>query len=131
MNTVTPSPLVFIYDRNATRSSAILDLRLSGCVNYADRHGWQIAGLWVDRGDNALSRTRPHFSALVETMRVQAGRRATICLVHHWCRLAHDEAQRRALQQRVARAHGCTATTFGDSDEQAHAVLADLGRGGG
>ncbi|MFK8848806.1 recombinase family protein [Streptomyces sp. Ac-502] len=131
MNTATPSPLVFIYDRNATRSSAILDLRLSGCVNYADRHGWQIAGLWVDRGDNALSTTRPQFSALVESMGAQAGRRATICLVHHWCRLAHDDALRRTLQQRVARARGCTATTFGDSDEQAHAALAGLGRGRG
>ncbi|KOG66317.1 hypothetical protein ADK76_02970 [Streptomyces griseoflavus] len=129
MNTATPSPLVFIYDRNATRSSAILDLRLSGCVNYADHHGWQIAGLWVDRGDDALGVTRPQFSMLIETMRGQAGHRATICLVHHWGRLAHDAALRRTLQQRVARAHSCTATTFGDSDEQSHAVLAGLGRG--
>ncbi|MFH8349237.1 hypothetical protein [Streptomyces sp. NPDC018045] len=131
MNTVAPSPLVFIHDRDATRSSAILDLRLSGCVNYADRHGRQIAGLWVDRGDDALSSTRPQFSALVDTMRDPARRRTTICLVHHWCRLAHDDALRHTLQQRVSRARGCTATTFGDADERADAVLAGLGRGKG
>ncbi|MFI0261518.1 hypothetical protein ACH4OW_21070 [Streptomyces sp. NPDC017056] len=124
MNTATTPPLVFIYDRNATRSSAILDLRLSGCVNYADRHGWQVAGLWVDRGDDALGDTRPQFSALVESLRAQAGSRASICLVHTWCRLAHDDGLRLLFQQRVAQARGCTATTFGDSDERAHTVLA-------
>ncbi|RSO22869.1 hypothetical protein DMH15_32710 [Streptomyces sp. WAC 06725] len=129
VNTATPSPLVLIYDRNATRSSAILDLRLSGCVNYADCHGWQIAGLWVDRGDDALSATRPQFCALIEVMRVEAGRRATICLVHNWCRLAHDDALRLTLQQRVAQVRGCTATTFGNSDARAHAVLAGLSHG--
>ncbi|RSO47766.1 hypothetical protein DMH15_05750 [Streptomyces sp. WAC 06725] len=115
--------LAFIYDRNATRSHAILDMRLEGCRTYAKRHGWQIADKWIDRGDDALGPGRPRFAALLEIMRTQARIRPVLCLVHTWDRLAHDGELRIALQQRVAQAGGYVATTFDESDERAHAVL--------
>ncbi|RSO22594.1 hypothetical protein DMH15_33080 [Streptomyces sp. WAC 06725] len=118
----TPS-LAFIYDRNATRSHAILDMRLDGCRAYAGRRGWQIADHWVDFGDDAISRVRPRFAALLEIMRTQARVRPVLCLVHSWDRLAHDSALRSALQQRVAQAGGYCATTFDESDERAHPIL--------
>lgn len=39
-----PAPLVFIYDRCATRNHRHLDMRLQGCHDYADRMGWVLAG---------------------------------------------------------------------------------------
>ncbi|MEV5592258.1 recombinase family protein [Streptomyces sp. NPDC052496] len=117
------TPLVFIYDRNATRSSPYLDMRLTGCRNYADRRGWQIADQWIDRGDDALGTDRPRLAALLEIMRTQAPRRQVICLVHTWDRLARDSELRSTLQQRVAQAGGYCATTFDESDERAHAAL--------
>lgn len=116
-------PLAFIYDRNATRSHAILDLRLEGCRTYARRHGWQVADAWIDRGDEALGSGRPRLTALLEIMRTQARIRPVLCLVHTWDRLAHDGELRIALQQRVAQAGGYVATTFDESDARAHAVL--------
>ncbi|MFF3276019.1 recombinase family protein [Streptomyces chrestomyceticus] len=125
----TPPPLAFIYDRNIATSSPYLALRLNGCDHYAHlRHGWQVAGVWIDRGQDALDPVhRPEFSALLEIMKTQAGRRPVICLVHTWDRLARDPDQRIALQQRVAQVGGYCATTFDESDERAHAVL--VGRG--
>ncbi|KOG53171.1 hypothetical protein ADK76_28880 [Streptomyces griseoflavus] len=116
-------PLAFVYDRNATRSHAILDMRLDGCRTYAARRGWQIADQWIDRGDDALGPGRPRFTALLEIMRTQARIRPVLCLVHTWDRLAHDGDLRIALQQRVAQAGGYVATTFDESDERAHVVL--------
>ncbi|MEU7594939.1 recombinase family protein [Streptomyces sp. NPDC039022] len=121
--TTTSTPLAFIYDRNATRSHTILDMRLDGCRTYATRRGWQIADQWVDRGDDALADVRPRLGALLEIMAREARIRPVLCLVHSWDRLAHDSALRSALQQRVAMAGGFTATTFEESDERAHAVL--------
>ncbi|WP_238783026.1 recombinase family protein [Streptomyces monomycini] len=116
-------PLAFIYDRNATRSHVVLDMRLEGCLTYARRHDWQVADQWIDRGDDALGSRRPRFTALLEIMRTQARIRPVLCLVHTWDRLAHDGELRIALQQRVAQAGGYVATTFDESDERAHAVL--------
>ncbi|MFI0257770.1 recombinase family protein [Streptomyces sp. NPDC017056] len=124
----TPTPLAFIYDRNATASSPYLNMRLDGCHNYAgQRRGWQVAGDWIDRGDHALDTERPEFGALLEIMRTQAGRRQVICLVHTWDRLSRAPEQRIALQQRVALVGGYCATTFDETDERAHTVL--IGRG--
>ncbi|MEU7596452.1 recombinase family protein [Streptomyces sp. NPDC039022] len=120
---MTTPPLAFIYDRNATRSSAYLDMRLDGCHAYAARRGWTVADRWVDRGDDALTGTRPQLSALLEIMRREARIRPVICLVHSWGRLSADPEQRVAFQQRVARAGGHVATTFDESDERARAVL--------
>ncbi|UTH97638.1 recombinase family protein [Streptomyces rimosus] len=122
-------PLALIYDRNATRSHAILNMRLEGCRTYARRHDWQIADEWVDRGDDALSPERPRLTALLEIMRTQAPRRPVICLVHTWDRLARDGDLRLALQQRVAKAGGYVATTFDESDERSHAALVNRSDG--
>ncbi|WP_032918165.1 recombinase family protein [Streptomyces rimosus] len=123
MNRPTPSPLAFLYDRNATRSHAILDMRLDGCRTYAARRGWQVAGQWVDRGDDAINAVRPRFGALLELMNREVRIRPVICLVHSWGRLAHDSALRSALQQRVAQAGGHCATTFDESDDRTRPAL--------
>ncbi|OKI04915.1 hypothetical protein A6A06_09470 [Streptomyces sp. CB02923] len=123
----TPPPLAFIYDRNVIQSTQHLDMRLTGCRNYADRHGWVVADQWIDLGDDALEEARPRFGALLEIMRREAPFRPVICLVHNWSRLAHDGGLRSALQTRVALAGGYCATTFDESDERSHAVL--VGRG--
>ncbi|MFH8591885.1 recombinase family protein [Streptomyces rimosus] len=121
---MTITPLVFIYDRNATGSSAYLDMRIEGCRNYAASRKWTVADHWVDRGDDALADTRPQLSALLEILRREAGIRPVICLLHSWGRLAADPVHRIAFQQRVARAGGYCATTFNESDELAHEALA-------
>lgn len=121
------TPLVFIYDRSATRSHSLLDLRLVGCQNYAARWGWEVAGTWVDFGDHAIGVQRPRFRDLLGTMRPHAERRKVICLVHNWGRLAQDDEVRLRQQQLVAEAGGCTATTFDESDERRRAVLSGVG----
>ncbi|OKI00427.1 hypothetical protein A6A06_24035 [Streptomyces sp. CB02923] len=121
------SALAFIYDRSATRSHSLLDLRLIGCQNYAARWGWEVAGTWVDFGDHAIDIQRPQFGELLDAMRTQAGRRKVICLVHNWGRLAQDGDVCLRQQQRVAQAGGCTATTFDESDERRRAVLSGVG----
>ncbi|MFH8404753.1 hypothetical protein ACH4FX_08240 [Streptomyces sp. NPDC018019] len=120
-------PLVFIYDRSATRSHSLLDLRLVGCQNYAARWGWEVVGTWVDLGDHALGVERPQFGELLAAMRTQAERRKAVCLVHNWGRLAQDGEVRLRQQQRVAQAGGWTATTFDESDERRRAVLSGVG----
>ncbi|OKH97787.1 hypothetical protein A6A06_31980 [Streptomyces sp. CB02923] len=115
----TTPPLAFVYDRNVTRSRGMLEMRVAGCRAYAERQGWEVAGWWVDFGDAALGGERPELGALIGVLgRVVVVRRA-FCLVHHWNRFAHDVEGRLALQRRVARVGGYSATTFGESDEGA------------
>ncbi|MFJ2174635.1 hypothetical protein ACIOHE_17280 [Streptomyces sp. NPDC087851] len=116
-------PLVFIYDRHVShRARGLLDLRLEGCQNWAASKGWEIAGRWVDLGDDALGDlNRPRFNELTLFMAEVSGLtpdRTLICLLHHWDRLTRY-GDRSAYQQRVARAGGFTATTFGDDDRAA------------
>ncbi|MFH8573798.1 recombinase family protein [Streptomyces sp. NPDC017993] len=120
---VERAPLAFIYDRCATRSHQYLDMRLAGCHVYAARHGWVLRGRWLDLGDAALGQDRPQLDSLLEAMRAEAGRREVICLVHNWGRLAHAVEHRIALQQRIARAGGYSATTFDESDQRAREAL--------
>ncbi|MEW2436737.1 recombinase family protein [Streptomyces caniferus] len=124
----TQAPLAFIYDRCASRDACSrreLDMRLLGCHAYADREGWVLAGgPWLDHGADALSTHRPQLSMLVGAMQAEAGRRAVLCLVHDWGRLATDTTHRLRLQQRIVEAGGWTATAFGESDE--HTVRAVL-----
>ncbi|MFK8847703.1 hypothetical protein [Streptomyces sp. Ac-502] len=123
----TGPPLAFIYDRSATRSHSLLDLRLVGCQNYATRWGWEVAGTWVDFGDHAIGVQRPRFHDLLDAMRPQAERRKVICLVHNWGRLAQADEVRLRQQELVAQTGGCTATTFDESDERRRAVLSGVG----
>ncbi|MFD7661752.1 recombinase family protein [Streptomyces sp. NPDC059788] len=132
----TTPPLAFVYDRCATRSHAMLELRLAGCRTYAERQGWDVAGWWVDFGDEALGGERPELRELVGALgRVVMARRA-FCLVHHWNRFAHDVEGRLALRRRIARVGGYSATTFGESDEregdagEARVPAAQVGRQG-
>jgi hypothetical protein len=121
-------PLAFIYDRNASRSTLLLNARLLGCQSHAEHHGWDIAGEWLDLGAHALDNTRPQFSELVAAMQSEATRRTVICLVHNWNRLTNDPEDRINLQQRVAQAGGHTETTFEESDARARNALTSESR---
>ncbi|MFG2400790.1 serine integrase family protein [Streptomyces lydicus] len=114
----TIAPLVFIYDRCATRNHRHLDMRLRGCHEYVDGMGWALAALgpWRDLGPDALSTHRPALTAMVSAMRTEAGYREVLCLVHNLNRLATDDTHRLVLQQRIIEAGGYTLTTFGESD---------------
>ncbi|MFJ9027551.1 hypothetical protein ACIRQP_03345 [Streptomyces sp. NPDC102274] len=119
---VGPPPLAFIYDRHATSHRAPMDLRLDGCRNWAALHGWEIAGIWLDLGDNALIEDdRPQFDGLCRAMELYAGTREVLCLVHTWERLTRTGALPEYLR-RVAAAGGYTATCQGDDDRQALAA---------
>lgn len=60
-----PTVRAFIYDRHATFLTAILDIRLDRCRGYAESRGWEVAGIWLDLGDHALSDDhRPQFDAM-------------------------------------------------------------------
>ncbi|MFH9420421.1 hypothetical protein [Streptomyces sp. NPDC017529] len=121
------SPLAFVYDRSATRSHSLLDLRLVGCQSYAAGWGWEVAGTWVDLGDHALDLQRPQFGELLGAMWKQADHRKVLCLVHNWGRLAQDASVRLRLQNKVVRAGGWTATTFDESDERCRGVSSLVG----
>ncbi|MGW8396330.1 recombinase family protein [Streptomyces lydicus] len=130
MNGDVMAPLVFIYDRCASRNHRDLDMRLVGCHTYVDRMGWALAGRgpWRDLGPDALSTHRPALATMAEAMQEAAGHREVLCLVHTWGRLATDETHRLVLQQRIIEAGGYTLTTFGESDRHTlRAVL--VGRG--
>ncbi|MET9292622.1 hypothetical protein [Streptomyces sp. NPDC003077] len=111
-------PLAFIYDRDAVRSCRLLNMRLSGCRNYAERQGWDVADAWIDRGDDALSNShRPQFDGLLDAMLEASQGRTVLCLIHNWDRYTHDLPSRVGFQQRVALAGGYTATTFDETDQ--------------
>lgn len=121
------TPLAFIYDRNATRSTTVLDQRLTGCQNYAKLRGWEIAGQWLDLGDNALSDHRPELARLIDAMQARARDREVICLVHTWGRLTHDADSRIRYQMRIAQAGGHTETAFAESDARSVKAMASKG----
>ncbi|MDC7337839.1 hypothetical protein [Streptomyces lydicus] len=112
------APLVFLYDRCASRNQRDLRSRLLGCHTYVDRMGWALAGHspWRDLGPDALSAHRPALTAMAAAMREARGYREVLCLVHNWGRLASDDTHRLMLQQRIIQVGGYTMTTFGESD---------------
>ncbi|MFE9886292.1 hypothetical protein [Streptomyces scopuliridis] len=132
MSTASP-PLAFIYDRHATEHRAPLDLRLDGCRNWAVLHGWEIAGIWLDLGDTALTDwNRPQFNGLCGAMALYAGGREVLCLVHTWERLTRT-GTRTEYQRKVAAAGGYTATCLGEDDRWALSTersAAQAGSGG-
>lgn len=85
----TVAPLVFVYDRCASRNHRELDMRLMGCHTYANDMGWVLAGggPWLDRGADALTTKRPKMVVMLDRMRDAAVRREVVCLVHTWGRL--------------------------------------------
>ncbi|WP_181789664.1 recombinase family protein [Streptomyces phytophilus] len=113
--------LAFIYDRHATLTTAALDARIERCQRYAVEHGWVAAGLWVDRGDNALTNwPRPQWDRLIYAMRQAAA--PAVCLVDSWERISREQTARTILQLAVHQAGGRCVTTAGEDD-------ADLGHG--
>ncbi|MGW1840237.1 recombinase family protein [Streptomyces sp. NPDC002067] len=121
-------PLAYIYDRSASLSSRhLLEQRLTGCHITADRYEWDIAGVWADRGLDALADfpfERPAFQRLVRQMKSDvAPQRTLVCLVHSWDRLTTARPALPAFQRHIQGAGGCVATTFGESDARFEAIL--------
>ncbi|HZX40012.1 MAG TPA: recombinase family protein [Streptomyces sp.] len=107
----------FIYDRHATTSTVILDIRLDRCRSYAESCGWEVAGIWLDLGDNALGQHRPQFSSLCVAMDAATG--PIVCLVDDWDRLARDASQSAVMRRRIGQADGHCETAEGESDAPA------------
>jgi len=107
----------FIYDRHATTSTVILDIRLDRCRAYAESQGWEVAGTWLDLGDHALGDHRPQFDALCVAMDRDPG--PIVCLVEDWDRIARDASQSSVMRHRVAQAGGHCVTADGESDAPA------------
>ncbi|WP_309239233.1 recombinase family protein [Streptomyces lunaelactis] len=117
-------PRAFIYDRHATTSTVILDIRLDRCRAYAESRGWEVAGIWLDLGDHALSHYRPQFGALCVAMDAATG--PIVCLVDDWDRLTRDASQSSVMRHRVAHTGGHCVTAEGESDESAEKERARL-----
>jgi len=111
-------PLAFLYDRHASPTVAILLLRLQSCRMRAEELGWQVAGEFVDEGDDALEDShRPKFDTMLTAMRGQAtAGRQVVCLVSDWYRLSRNDKTEAAFRARIATAGGYTATAAGEDD---------------
>lgn len=109
--------LAFIYDRRFS-PSVVLDLRLTHCREYAAAAGVEVAGVWIDTGDDALSdERRPLFADMVAAMRTAGQQGRTVaCLVADWDRISRDAYRSAALRRMVAEAGGYTMTCDGDDD---------------
>lgn len=107
----------FIYDRHATTSTVILDIRLDRCRAYAESRGWEVAGIWLDLGDYALGHQRPQFDGLCVAMGLETG--PVICLVDDWDRLTRDASQSAVMRRRIGQAGGHCVTVGGESDAPA------------
>ncbi|MBV9023933.1 MAG: recombinase family protein [Streptomycetaceae bacterium] len=110
-------PLAFIYDRHATPTKAIMLLRVGACREYAEEQGWEIAGEWVDDGDNALTDdNRPQFDLmLAELLGTHRGGRTVVCVVTDWDRLSRDSWNRLIFARKVALAGGWIETIVGET----------------
>ncbi|SCD75783.1 Resolvase, N terminal domain [Streptomyces sp. DpondAA-D4] len=109
---------VYVYDRHATVLTTVLDIRIDRCRAYAQSHGWDLAGIWLDLGDNALTNDRrPQFDAMCRALENDTG--PTVCLVDGFDRLTRDVEQRNAMQFRVAQAGSHCETAGGESDAPA------------
>ncbi|MCM2390211.1 recombinase family protein [Streptomyces albipurpureus] len=105
----------FIYDRHATLNTVALDDRLKRCREYAQEHGYRVAGMWLDLGDHALGHHRPEFQNLCRAMAGTSGR--VICLVHDWDRLSRDASQSAVMRRCIEHAGGYSETADGETDE--------------
>lgn len=108
----------FIYDRRFTPATTVLELRLDACREAAAEAGWEVAGVWVDTDDHAMTDDRrPELDALLDAMAAATrdGQRA-VCLVHGWDRLSRTPSYQAAVMHRVHAAGGWTETVSGEHD---------------
>lgn len=112
-------PLVFLYDRHASPTVTILLLRLQSCRMRAEELGWQVAGEFVDEGDDALTDAhRPKFDRMLAAMRAEAtAGRQVVTMVSDWYRLSRDLETEKAFRARITTAGGYTATATGEDDQ--------------
>ncbi|MCQ4082229.1 recombinase family protein [Streptomyces sp. RB6PN25] len=118
---MTTKPLAFIYDRHATPTQAIMLLRVGACRQYAEERGWEIAGEWVDCGNDALTDDhRPEFDRmLANLLGSHRGGRTTVCVVCDWDRLSRDPEQRQKFARQVTCAGGWIETIAGETSKRA------------
>lgn len=115
-----PTPLAFVYDRHATTTRVILQLRLEECRDYAEAKGWPIVGEWIDLGDHALlDDRRPEFDQCLARLLAahRQGDQPVVMLVHDWDRLSFDRAQRAIYSRRVELAGGWIETIIGETSK--------------
>jgi hypothetical protein len=113
-------PLVFLYDRHATPTRVILLMRLELCRMHCEEQGWELAGEWIDEGDEALiDERRPQFDQLAARMNwVRHGtKRPLICLIHDWDRLSYNRASRARFVRRIDLAGGWIETADGETNK--------------
>lgn len=116
-----PPVLAFVHDRCVTENRAMLELRLAACTEYFVERGWDSAGQFIDRGDDALTNdTRPQFDAMLRAMTEAAGRER-VCLVFDWGRLSHDAMHRQEFTH-AALGAGAWLTTVGAESVRMGAV---------
>jgi hypothetical protein len=117
MGTPDKPTLAFIYDRNTTETTAALDERLERCQRYAVEHGWVTSGLWVDRGDHALTNwPRPEWYRLACAMQQAAA--PAVCLVESWERISRERDRCAILRLAVHQAGGYCVTAAGEDDRE-------------
>lgn len=104
----------FIYDRHATTTTVILDIRLDRCRAYAESRGWDIAGVWVDLGNHALGSYRPQLKGLCAAMELESG--PVLCLVDDWDRFSRDGSHSAVMRNRITQAGGHCETVDGETD---------------
>lgn len=109
------TPLTFIYDR-ARVAGATADLwRRERCAGYAAEQGWDMAGRWLDTGENALSLDiRPQFDAMLRAIATAVDTTECVCLITSWARLSHDTAARKVLATRILQAGARIETISGE-----------------
>lgn len=112
--------LAFVYDRWITPTRGLLELRLGLCREYAAELQWEIAGEWVEEGDDAFQADdRPKFNELIDRMvEAHESGREVVCLVAEGHRLSRDPEVRSELRAKVRRAGGWTETVSGENDRQ-------------
>ncbi len=117
--TTTQPPLAFIYDRHASRTLAVLLLRLTACQEYAEEQGWEIAGKWYDHGDHALlDDHRTKFDRMLNALQVaHRSGREVVCLVFDWDRLSRDDGNRRVFVRKVTFTGGWVETITGETSK--------------
>jgi DNA invertase Pin-like site-specific DNA recombinase len=111
----TPPPLAFVYDRCVTSNPVMLDARLTCCTQRLIERGWDPAGQFIDRGDEALtSDARPAFERMLRAMTEAVGRKR-VCLVYDLGRLSHDAEHRQQFVHAALGAGAWLATIDGES----------------